>query len=393
MNNQLEASDRAKLSVEKVVDIKSFQSINESNLMTLPFISLKRAKVYDIDRTWIRNGKEVNLKVVGSSKRGCPRIQDLDVLMALFKIMTNSIDNKLEVLNTENNIQVTNIPKVINFTYRGLAKQMGLKGFGKTTQKRLDDSIRCLTECTLYSTLSMRDQELGDYVVDFDGIESSRILKNYKSYKMDNFRLMGKKLLSPDKIEDYQSIEIDNFFFRNMCNNYFKVYDYEKYKSLTRSISKKLLLILAQWSHGYEKYISNQTLYDYIGIDVVDNDSAYYYNREIKKSLDELVKIKVINDYKIEPLGVTFVFNTSRRLKAKGLDKYKDDAEIVCRLREIGIDYSDINKYCQLDTTPYISALLRYVDVKEELGQIKDIKLFTLKGLRLDSYDVREYMV
>ena len=37
---------------------------------------------------------------------------------------------------------------------------------------------------------------------------------------------MGEGLLSPYEVEEHQSVEIDDFFYNNICNNYFKLYDY-----------------------------------------------------------------------------------------------------------------------------------------------------------------------
>lgn len=401
VDNIVEVSDSNVSICEKTVDIKQNQSFNESNLMTLPFISLKRKRVREINRIWIRDGQEVSLKVVGGEFL-CPTIYELDVLMALFKIQAKSMANKLVVCNSKtfdedgevltSKHQITNMSKVINFTYRGLAKEMGLSGFGKATKDRLEKSIRCLNECTIYSTLAIRDQECGEYIVDFDGMESSRILKNYKSYSLTRRKMANKKLLDPVKIEEYQSVEIDDFFFKNLCNNFLKIYDYDIYKSLKSSVAKKLQLILTQWSRGNEKYIKFQTLYDYIGLDCNTKEEIYYANKQIKAALEELVLVKFIQGYKWGNEGINLVFNTTSRVKSRNLDKYNTDSEVVARLREIGVDYDDITKYCRLDTMQYIAALLRYVDVKESKGEIKDVRLFTLKGLKLDSYDVRDYM-
>lgn len=393
MENQFIKDENLETQDERVISIKSSQSFNESNLMTLPFISLKREKVYEIERKWERNGKEVSLKVVGTKQHGCPTIYELDVLMGLLKILAKNMDNKLLVSSANDLVKVTNMPKVINFTYRKLAKEMGLKAWGSTIKQRLEKSIKCLNECTIYSTFAFRDNEIGEYVVDFNGLESSRILKNYKSYNISNFRMMNKKLLDPNKVEEYQSVEIDDFFFNNMCNNYFKLYDYDKYKKLTKSIAKKLLLILTQWSHGFEKYINYSTLYDYIGIDVIDKKSEYYYKREIKKALDELVEIKFINHYDLTSDGVNFVFNAHRKIKARNLDKYTTDIEIVAKLREHKIDYDDIRKYVTDDTMPYIAGLLRYVDYRLINNSIDDVHKFICKGLPVGSYDIQDFII
>lgn len=391
MNNQLEVSENKDLEEisSRKITIKSYQGFNESNLMTLPIFSLKRKRVTEINRIWIKGDQEVGLTVVGSSKSKCPTIYELDVLMALFKILAKNMDNVIEV-STDN--KVTNFPKIINFTYRKLAKEMGLSGFGSKTKERLERSIKCLTESTIYTNLAFRNQEIGEYVADFSGQESSRILKNYKSYSISKRRKLGQELLSPDEIEELQSVEIDDFFFNNMCSNYFKLYDYDKYTLLTKGVAKKILLILTQWSHGYEKYITMQKLYDYIGLEVNTTQDEYNSNRDIKEALKELVKVKFIQDYKFEnKKGVLFIFNTTVKIKSKNLDKYTKDEEVIARLREVGVDYDDINKYCKLDTIAYVSALLRYVDDRISKNQVDDVRKFILKGLPYGSYDVRQY--
>lgn len=403
VENALKSSYNEEIECEKVVDIKEYQSFNESNLMTLPFISLKRKRVPEIKRTWIRDGQEVSLQIKGGAEFGCPTIYELDVLMALFKIQSKHMNDKLVVLksnkvNDDGEIiktkhSITNMQQTINFTYRGLAKEMGLKGFGKSTKERLEKSIKCLNECTVYSTLAIRDQEQGEYVIDFDGVESTRILKNYKSYNMTKWKKSNKKILDPAKVEEFQSVEIDDFFFYNMCNNFLKLYDYNIYKQLKSSVAKKLQLILTQWSHGYEKYIKSQTLWDYIGLDCDTKEDEYYSNKQIKKALEELKDVKFIQDYCFTTEGVNFVFNTTKKKEARGLDKYLTHEEIVARLREIGFDYNDISKHCRLDTIGYVSGLLRYVDHRISKGYVDDVFKFTAKGLPYGSYDVSDFIL
>lgn len=375
----------------KVINIKPHQSFNESNLMTLPFISLKRKKEKKLVRRWVRNGIDVELTVKGSADLGCPTIYEMDVLMALFKIQSKNMDNKIVVSNDN---KVENMSNIINFTYRELAKEMGLKGFGKATKERLEKSIKCLVETTIYSKQAIRNQKEGAYVSSFNGEESSRIISKYKSYSVETRKLEGKELLHHEDIRDFQSVQIDEFFFSNLVSNYFKLYDYKKYKILKNNIAKKMLLILTQWSHGNEKYIKLQTLYDYLGIQIETKQDSYYWGRRLKESLDELKKVKFFEEYKIDSNeGINLVFNTTVRIKSKGLNKYTKDEEVVARLREIGIEYEDINKFCRMDTMPYISALLRYVDYKYSIGAVDDITGYTFAGLQYGTYDVSEFEI
>ena len=90
---------------------------------------------------------------------------------------------------------------------------------------------------------------------------------------------------------------------------------------------------------------------------------------------------------------MNLVFNTTSREKARGLDKYTTDEEIVSRLRELGIDYDDIIKYCRLESMDYIAALLRYIDDRIKMGFVDDIKKYTQKGLPYGKYDVNKYMI
>ena len=120
--------------VSKIITIKSNQGFNENNLMCLPIFSIKRNRVGKIKRIWYRNNQEVELTIVGGAEYGVPNIKDMDVLLALFKLMTKHIDNKI-IYEDINKPQ--NIPKVINFTYRSLSKEMGLRGFGNKTKERL----------------------------------------------------------------------------------------------------------------------------------------------------------------------------------------------------------------------------------------------------------------
>jgi hypothetical protein len=388
VENSLAKTNTEEISYEKLIKIKPFQGLNESNLMTLPFISLKRKKEDTITRKWIKGDQEVGLKVVGGEK-GVPTMYDLDVLLALFRLLIKSIDNQYVLKDNK-----VNFPKKINFTYRKLAKEMGFKNFGSGIKERLENSLNTLNETTIYSTFAFRNQEEGKYVQTFKGSKSCRILCDFQSYSVQEQKINNGKLASPKQIEESQSIEIDDFFYNNMCSNYFKLYDHDKYIQLKSNIAKKLLLILTQWSSSFEKYLTMQTLYDYIGIDIPDKKTEYYYNGEFKKALEELKRVKFIQDYNFKTNeGIVFIFNVTSKIKSKGLDKYKTDAEIVARLREIGVSYDDINKYVKMDTSSYISAMLRYVDDRIERGLVDDPLNYTHAGLPYGRYDVKEFEV
>ena len=375
--------------VDKSIKIRRGHSFNENNLMVLPIFSLKKKRVTEIKKKWYRGDVEVGITVVGSARRGVPTIHELDTLMALFRLATKSIDNKILIENDK----PINIPRVIHFSYRKLAKEMGLKAWGMKTKNRLEEYIRCLIETTIYSDLAFKDQSIGKYIIDFNGQESCRILKNYKAYSVTKRKKMGEGLLSPYEVEEHQSVEIDDFFYNNICNNYFKLYDYEQYLLLNKAISKRLFLILSTWSHGNEKYLSLDTIYSYLGLseEVKIKKNKYYYDRLLKESLNELKKIGFIHNYIFKKdSGITFIFNKNYRV-LYNLDKYNSEIDIITRLRELGVEYEDIFKYVSKDTIDYIRPLMRYIDYRLDKGDVKDIKSFILKGLIYNNYDVEQF--
>lgn len=377
----------------KFIKLKTYEGINESNLMTIPFVSFARTKVATIERTWVRsNGDEVGIKVVGG-EHGCPTMNEMDVLLALLRIM---IKNNNNGYSYDKDNKTAEFNQTINFTYKELAEELGYTKFGGTQKKALDKSIKVLTETTIYSNFAIKDIDEGNYITTFKGEESCRILTTYKKYSMTKVnKNKGDKYLSAKDIKEQTSVKIDDFFFHNMCNNYFKIYDFGKYRSLKGDITKKLFLILSQWSHGYQKFISYKVLYDYIGLDVPTIQKVYYYNRRLKDAVDELVEIKFLDSYEIkQQQGINFIFNIIKLERSKFKDRYLSIDDIYTRLREIGFDLDDFQKYVRLDNEPYVGALLRYVD--DKLAQehtIKDIKSYVEQGLKYENYDVRDYEI
>ncbi|APH21003.1 TPA: replication initiator protein A [Clostridium botulinum] len=383
----------------ETISLKSNQSINESNLMVIPFISMKKTKVKVLERYWISNGVRRGIKVVGSGEHGCPTIAELDVLLALFRILIKNVGFKYEYNRTTGKVS---LPKTIHFTYQELSKELGYKTYGGALKKKLENSVKCLNEATIYSDLGLRDVEAGDYIYDFEGEDSFRILEDYKSFSYTKRKKKGEKIGDAKQVKSMQSVTISDFFFKNICNNYFKIYNYNQYLMLTKGVAKKLYLLLNQWSRGYEKYLTYIKLYDMLSLDVAKNENneeidkkkAYYYNRIIKDALDELTTVKFIQDYDIRTNdGINLIFNINKRNKNRFLDKYNDEKEIINRLQEIGLTLKEWTKYYRLDNQEYVKALLRYVDYKiENKNDIRDVLKFTIDGLKSENYDVKEFI-
>ena len=376
----------------EIIRLKSNQSINESNLMTVPFVSMQRQKVGVIERIWETPNGTKGIKVVGSAELGCPTILELDTLLALFRILVKNVDYKYEY---NRNTGRVSLPRTIHFTYQSLAKELGFAHYGGTVKKRLEKSIKSLVEATLYSNfalLDIKDGYVGEYFEEISGERSFRILTNYKAYSYKRKKKNGEKIGNAQEVKEQQSVDIDEFFFNNICNNYFKIYDYSKYIKLTKGLSKKLYLLLCQWSTNYEKKLKYETLYDYLSIDV--GDKQYYYNRLIKETLDELQEVGFIQGYEVQKSqGVNIIFNKTKKAIATGLNKYNDERDIIGRLGELGFGIEEVVKYYRLDNEEYLKALLRYVDDKIEKGDtIKDLKKYVEKGIKSEGYDVSRYM-
>lgn len=382
----------------KTISIKSNQSIAESNLMLLPFVSVQNTNVKILKRTWISNGIERGLVVKGSVDLGVPTTKDLDTLLALFRIMIRNIGFKYEY-NVSTNTANFDSPKV-NFTFSELAKEMGYNKFSGQIKNIIEKSLNRLNETTIYSTLkgSIRDSEKGEYITEFNGEESFRIICDLKMYSYSRIKASGQKVGNPEFVKENTSLTIHNFFFKNICNNYFKIYDYSKYLELKLGISKKLFLLLNQWSHGHEKYLTYQVMYDMLGLEIKNKTDVYYHNKQIKKAFNELVKAKFIDGFKEKKSkeGVNIIFDAKLTNGAKLLDKYTTDSSVVAKLRELGITYDDITRYYRLDNQDYVRGLLRYYEFQLENNKIVKKEnngiAFLITGLKRENYDLEGFM-
>lgn len=373
----------------EILTIKSHQSIAESNWMVIPFISMQRTKVKVLKREWESNGTKRGITVVGSAMYGCPTILELDVLMGLFRIHLKNNNYQYEYNRKTGKV---GLPQTIHFTYRELARELGYENFGGSIKNKLEKSIKTLIETTLYSDIGIRDVEKGDYIVDFDGQESARILKNYKSYSYTKKKKVGEKIGNAEEIKEQQSVDIDDFFFKNICNNYFKIYDFNQYIKLTKGVSKKLFLLLNQWSHGYEKFLTYHVLYDMLSLDT--NRTVSYNNRMIKEALEELESIGFVHGFEPRRLeGMNIIFDNRKRIAKRGLDKYNSVNEVIDKLREYGLTVDQVAKLYRMDNEDYVRAVLRMMDDRIERNDLaKPPQAMLLDALNKENYNVDFYL-
>jgi len=387
----------------KIVTVKSHQSVAESNIMLLPFVAIQNTNIKIFKRVWITNGVERALIVKGSADLGVPNIKDLDTLLALFKIMIKNKDYKYEYNPNTNTVE--GFSNVINFTFKELAEEMGYKYYGGQVKNIIQKSLERLNETTIYSQMAFRDAEKGDYITEFDGKDSFRIIQDLKTYSYKKIKASGKKIGNAVEVKEQTSLKIHDFFFKNICNNYFKIYDYNRYLKLKLGIAKKLYLLLNQWSHGFEKYLTYKIMYDMLGLEITNEKDEegneipnkkdiYYHNKQIKKAFNELKEIGFIQDFKEDKKknGVNIIFNLRALKESKFIDKYLTDPEVVSKLRENGISYEEILKYYRLDNQDYVKGVLRLYDFKKQCNEVVDDKGFIMAGLIRENYDVESFI-
>ena len=399
VDNYMEISNTNENNVDKSVEkqlsffkVKESFGINETNLMTLPFISLKRKQEAELVRSWFKsNNEEVTLRVVGGGRYGVPQIAELDVLLALFRI---HLKNNKHVFEKNKETNKVSIPARINFTFSALAEELGYKQYGGALKKKLEKSIQKLNETTIYTKFAIYNAEKGEFISSFKGEKSCRILKSYATYEKEVYKKEEGSLMNPYEIKDYQYVEIDDFFLNNMCNGYYKVYDYEKYKGLTMAISKKILLILSTWSKSSSKFITYQVLCDYIGLDYEEKKQVYYATSQIKKAFEDLKNVGYIDDFKEEKgRGINIIFNRKKLDVTNFKNMYTDEQQIFDGLREYQLDIRDIGYILQNFEYEYIAAVLRSLKAKSEKGEIKNnITNYVMSAFGRNRWDVSEFL-
>ncbi|MEG1309834.1 MAG: replication initiator protein A [Bacilli bacterium] len=398
VDNTLEVSDTVEESVDKPEEqltffkLKENHGFNETNLMTLPFISLKRKKIDSFERTWKKSNNEiVSIEVIGG-KNGVPQIAELDVLLALFRI---HLKNNKNGFFKNKETKITKIPQRIHFTYTELAKEVGYKDNSGFVKKKLETSIKKLNETTIYNKYAIMDAEQGKYISTFKGEKSCRILKNYTSYTKEDYKKENDgKLMNPYQVKDMQYVEIDDFFLNNMCNNYYKIYDYQKYKGLKMAIAKKIFLILNTWSKGNSKNLTYQVLADYIGLDFKEKKDQYYAIKQINKAMEDLVEVGYIDGFKtLRNTGVNIIFNQFKLDADNYKHLFKKSEEVLAELRSLGIEYDEMEDLAKKTSPQYLVGVLRRIRYKKEVKgeHIEDNKKYFLSAFS-SKWDVKQFL-
>lgn len=364
------------------------------HFLSIPFALIGRQNSDDIGTLEVRwtdsKGGKHGLDIIGSNEYGLPTSFDRDVLIALFKIYSE--ENNLIEYNYKD--KKYEMPIVIKFTYSELARIMGLSVCGKNV-KRLQQSIRRL------ATITMANKYEGGI---YDPTTKSYITNAEKSYKMLDYEMYqysklkkNEKRLNAASIKENNYVTIDQFFYKSMCNGYFRIINYSDYKGLKLNISKRIYLLLESWGGrktGVSKFHYYNTLYDWIPLS--SEQSIALKNRYIRDAAEELKQIGYIQEYEVEERekgkGINFIYDYSEYIVDKSdpynLEKYKATEDVVIALSEIGFNQSDIEMFLKKRDISYIKALLRLYDVNKKHEQIKKSpKGWIIQGI-YEPYDI-----
>jgi hypothetical protein len=194
----------------KTLRIKTDEAIIESNLAEMPFIYYykKKEPINILEYIWydskgVKRGLEVR-----NPKHGVPSDYEYQVLLALYKIFAKN--NPILTSNEES--QSFDIPIVINFSFKELAKEMGYANYGGSIKTKLDNAIECLIDTTIYNRYNggLLDQSTGQYII--DGKKAFHILEEYEAYSYKEL-IPGEKRLQGEEIKERTMIRLSSFFF------------------------------------------------------------------------------------------------------------------------------------------------------------------------------------
>lgn len=316
----------------------------ETNIILLPLISLKREREDVIERKWISiDGKESYIKIIGG-ETGVLQIFELDLLLALFS------------LNQKNGNGKFNKTKNIVFTYQDLAKEIGYSDYSGKVKLLIEKSLKRLNEITIYSDNTFYNSNTNNYMNKYTNGCSFRLFNNYITYAEPRCS----KVL----------IELDNFFLTNVKNGYYSNYNYEKYKKLKLSVSKRLYLIINALKINKSKYLTYQTLADYIGLDYSKSEKRYAVDL-INRSMQELVEENIIKGFE--------------KIRGKGVNIFFEDyvsGNIVEELNKLKISWEELTWLTQNTSKEYLIGVLKYINYKQTVKKekIKNIKKYFLSA-------------
>lgn len=362
--------DKDKNSVVSKGEAKVFRynagidAVVDGNTVQMAFLrDYKGARQTLMEYTWYtkENGGLIKrgLSVSGHGEYGVPTLKEYEVYVALQRIFINKkTENgmcKLEYDGYDDDYLT------INFSINELAREMGYSTPSSKTRENLKKSIDILLATTIFS-------------IHEGGLYDIRNKKYIVNKKIGVHLVESMESIDMEEEFNYTQIKLSKFTYEQILNDYKLFYDLGKYNKTKNSISKKIYHLALQWKGGNNFSFANiNTLVERIPMVNVD---PKYKKRDIKKALKELndkeiVKVKYDD---LNPDKVYFIFKG----ETPDLKKYNTYKEIQQKYYDMGFDMVETEMYLNIQDIRYIQALLRYIDTKRT---IKDIKSYFLKCL------------
>lgn len=363
------------------------KTIEERKQMNLSGVATKNTRPTVMEYIWTDSkGYEHGVKIKGDAEYGVPGEYEYNVLMAFWRIYSKKY-SQLTIFNGG----ITNISPEIEFSYTEIAETMGMNNLGGANLKRIKEAINILTATTITNSTK-------------SGLHCAGTLKNEEeSYHIIEYsKAQGFNDIDGRKITG--KVVISKFFFENICNNYFKIIDYDRYISLKSIIARRMYLILSKWRNARNAvYLKYETLYNRIPLTEGENKKK---NQNIKNAAKHLISCGFLTDFETDRKGIKFIFtkeenkniDTSKNevipFNLKNIKKpkkpYSEMAEILQGLESCGLVEEEIYEALRIREREYLAALLRYVDERRMGGTLTDNpKNFLLKGIH-KLYDLDE---
>lgn len=348
-------------------------AIVDGNTVSMAFLREYRAKNDEgtnerktlMEYTWYTkdNGNLIKrgLKVSGHGEYGVPTLKEYDVYIALQRIFISKKTNngicELPQITNELGEDVL----TINFTINELCKELGYKTPGAKTRENIKKSIDTLLATTLFSM-----HEGGIY-----DINKKKYISNTKVAIHLLESMISVDMIGDDGVEDmnYTRLKLSRFTYDQILNDYKLFYDKDIYNKTKNLMAKKIYHMALQWKGSNNfSYANIDTIIE--RIPMIDMEHRYK-KRDIKKALRELddkgiVKIKY-DDKNADK--VYFMFDCEQNTCVM---KHNNYSEMKEKFYSIGFNIVETEELLDIQNIRYIQALLRYIDTKNNIKNLKN---------------------
>ena len=256
----------------------------EKNLLSIGFFGAHDTRqptksTRRIEQMVVRNGQRVKVAAEfrGSELLGLPSTVDRDKFLAFLKIVN------------EDHAKNGKIANPIRFTGYRLIKELGLTPGGAIYEEILNWGKR-MADTTITSERTVYKASKKSY--------TDEVLHVFRSFK----RIGTSELNNTERHERYEVV-MEDWLLENLNLRYVIPEDFNAYKQLKRPTAKGLFGNLHVWFHASQ---GRQVEKDYGELCVLLNIQTYEHLSKIKGtiglSLDELVRIKYLSKWDIQPM-------------------------------------------------------------------------------------------